>query len=191
MLVLASRSPRRREILQQAGIPFVIRPADVDETPRPHESPRDYVARVAAEKACAVVAGPGDIVLGADTTVVVNGEMLAKPRDAADAARMLEMLSGRRHDVLTGICLKPAARVIADCAETGVWFAALSRQEIAEYVASGEPMDKAGAYAIQGLAGKFIQRIEGCYFNVMGLPIALVYRHLRTLEAGPRAGAPR
>ncbi|MGA2591056.1 MAG: Maf family protein [Bryobacteraceae bacterium] len=191
MLVLASRSPRRREILQQAGIPFVVRPADVDETPRPQESPRDYVARVAAEKACAVAAGPGDIVLGADTTVVVDGEMLGKPRNSADAARMLEMLSGRRHDVLTGICLKSAARVIADYAETGVWFASLSRQEIADYAASGEPMDKAGAYAIQGLAGKFIQRIEGCYFNVMGLPIALLYQHLRILETAPRVGAPR
>ena len=189
--MLASRSPRRREILQQAGIPFVVRPADVDETPRPHESPRDYVARVAAEKACAISAGPGDIVLGADTTVVVNGEMLGKPQDSADAARMLEMLSGQRHNVITGVCLKSSARALVDCAETGVWFASLSRQEIADYVASGEPMDKAGAYAIQGLAGKFIQRIEGCYFNVMGLPIALVYRQLRTLEAVPRAGARR
>ena len=182
MLVLASRSPRRREILQQAGIPFLVRPSDVDETPRDREFPRDYVARIAAEKVSAVPAAPGEIVLGADTTVVAAGEMLAKPRDAADAARMLEMLSGRRHDVLTGICLKLAGRVITDCAETGVWFASLSRQEIAEYVASGEPMDKAGAYAIQGLAAKFVQRIEGCYYNVMGLPVAMVYRHLQALE---------
>lgn len=186
MLVLASRSPRRSEILRQAGIPFVVRPADVDETPHRHESTRDYVARVAAEKAGAVAAGPGDIVLGADTTVVVEGEMLGKPRDAADAARMLEKLSGRRHHVITGVCLKLAARLIEDCAETAVWFASLSPGEIADYVASGEPGDKAGAYAIQGLAGKFIQRIEGCYFNVMGLPIALVYRHLQSIGNGSR-----
>lgn len=182
MLVLASRSPRRREILQQAGIPFTVRPADVDETPRPHEAPRDYVTRIAAEKASAVAAGPDDIVLGADTTVAVSGEILGKPRDSADAARMLELLSGRRHEVLTGICLKAAARVVQDCAETAVWFASLSRQEIADYAAGGEPLDKAGGYAIQGLASKFVQRIEGCYFNVMGLPIALVYRHLRNFE---------
>lgn len=179
MLVLASRSPRRREILQQAGIPFVVRPADVDETPRPGEAPRDYVVRIAREKAAAIVPAPGEIVLGADTTVVIRGEMLAKPCDEADAARMLGLLSGERHEVLTGICLRSAERAVEDCAATRVWFAPLSPREIAGYAASGEPVDKAGAYAIQGLASKFIQRIEGCYFNVVGLPVALVYRHLR------------
>ncbi len=181
MLVLASRSPRRREILQQAGIPFVIRPADVDETPRTGEPPRDYVTRIAREKAGAVAAGEGEIVLAADTTVVVDGQILAKPEDPADAVRMLTLLSGRRHQVLTAICLRSATRGIEDCAETEVWFAPLSGEEIAAYAASGEPMDKAGAYAIQGLASKFVARIEGCYFNVMGLPVAMVYRYLREL----------
>jgi septum formation protein len=184
MLVLASRSPRRREILRQAGIPFVVRPVDVDETLLPGEAARDYVTRIALEKARADAAGltvDGEIVLSADTTVVIQGEILAKPLDASDARRMLHMLSGQRHEVLTGICLRSASRIIEDCAETSVWFAPLSSQEIEDYAASGEPMDKAGAYAIQGLASKFIQRIEGCYFNVMGLPVALVYRHLREL----------
>lgn len=182
MLVLASRSPRRSEILQQAGIAFVVRPADIDESARPGETPREYVARIAMEKASAVPAGPGEIVLGADTTVVVGDEMLAKPEDKADAARMLKLLSGRRHTVLTGICLNSAGRVVQDCAETSVWFAPLSKREIEDYVASGEPMDKAGAYAIQGLASKFVQRIDGCYFNVVGLPIAMLYAHLRQLS---------
>jgi septum formation protein len=178
MLVLASRSPRRREILQQAGIPFVVRPMDVDETPFAGEAPRAYVTRIAREKANAA---DGEIVLSADTTVAIDGEILAKPVDDADARRMLRLLSGRRHEVLTGICLRSATRVIEDCAETSVWFAPLSHEEIDDYAASGEPMDKAGGYAIQGLASKFIQRIEGCYFNVMGLPVSMVYRHLREM----------
>jgi len=181
MLVLASRSPRRSEILQQAGIPFEVRPADIDETRRHGEPPRDYVRRVAGEKAMAIPPGRDEIVLGADTTVVVGAHMLGKPRDPADAVHMLEMLSGRRHDVLTGICLRTLSRRIEDCAATSVWFATLSRPEIDDYVASGEPMDKAGAYAIQGLASRFVERIEGCYFNVMGLPVSLVYRRLREL----------
>jgi len=111
--------------------------------------------------------------------VVIDGEMLGKPADAADARRMLGRLSGRQHEVVTGICLKRGAEVVRDCAATKVWFAAMSAREIAEYVASGEPMDKAGAYAIQGLASKFIERIDGCYFNVVGLPVALVFRNLR------------
>jgi septum formation protein len=187
MLVLASRSPRRREILQQAGIPFIVRPIEIDETPLPGETARNYVTRIAREKAGAATAGlmvAGDIVLTADTTVVMQDEILGKPSDAADARRMLRTLSGRRHEVLTGICLRSAGHVIEDCAETSVWFVPLSSAEIQEYVASGEPMDKAGGYAIQGLASKFIQRIEGCYFNVMGLPIAMVYRHLRERASG-------
>jgi septum formation protein len=183
MLVLASRSPRRAEILRNAGIPFVVRPADVDEAPHDGELPRDYVMRIAAEKARAA-AGASEIVLGADTTVVVDGEILGKPRDAADAARMLALLSGRRHEVLTGICLQSAARTARECAETSVWFMPLSRVDIEDYVASGEPMDKAGAYGIQGLASKFVERLDGCYFNVMGLPVALVYQML--LDYGMR-----
>ena len=141
--------------------------------------PDDYVRRLAEWKARAVEAAPGETILAADTTVVVEGEMLAKPADAADAVRMLRLLAGRRHEVLTGICLKRGADLVVDRAVTEVWFTAMSEPEIAEYVASGEPMDKAGAYAIQGLASKYIEKIEGCYFNVVGLPVALVYRHLR------------
>ena len=185
MLVLASRSPRRREILEQAGIPFLVRPGEVDETPHPGEAPRDYVVRIAREKAAAVSRAPGEIILGADTTVVIRGEILGKPRDAADAVRMITLLSGQRHEVLTGICLSSADREVEDCAATSVWFAPLSPQEIEAYAATGEPLDKAGAYAIQGRASKFIERIEGCYFNVMGLPVALVYRQLKNVSFFP------
>ena len=178
MLVLASQSPRRREILRQAGIPFTIRAAGVDESPLADEPPEAYVQRLAEWKARAVSAGAAETVLGADTTVVAGSEMLAKPEDPADARRMLAMLSGRCHEVMTGICLRRGARAIRDHAVTAVWFAPMSPGEIAEYVASGEPMDKAGAYAIQGLASKFIERIDGCYFNVVGLPVALLYRYL-------------
>ena len=154
---------------------------EVDETPLPGEAAREYVMRIAREKAAAATASPGEIVLAADTTVLINGEILGKPLDAADGRRMLQLLSGQRHAVLTGICLRSTSRAVEDCAETSVWLAPLSSQELEDYAASGEPMDKAGAYAIQGLASKFIQRIEGCYFNVMGLPVALVYRHLREM----------
>jgi len=181
VLVLASRSPRRAEILRQAGIPFTFRTADIDETPRDGEKPEDYVRRLAEEKALAVDAAPDETVLAADTTVVIDGEILGKPADAADARRMLALLSGRRHEVLTGVALRRGATLIADWAATEVWFAPMSEREIDDYVATDEPMDKAGAYAIQGLASKFIEKIEGCYFNVVGLPVALVYRHLRTL----------
>ena len=179
MLVLASQSPRRSEILRQAGLEFTIRIADVDETVIDGETPEEYVQRLAVDKASAVSAAAGEVVLGADTTVVIDGEILAKPVDAADARRMLALLSGRRHDVLTGICLRRGAQIVRDFARTGVVFAPLSEKEIEDYVASGEPMDKAGAYAIQVLACKFVERIEGDYFNVMGLPIQLVFRHLR------------
>src|ERR1039457_7049493 len=184
MLILASQAPRRSEILRQAGIPFTVRAADVDESVLGGESPADYVQRLAEAKAYAIEAADGETVLGADTTVVIDGEILAKPPDAADARRMLARLSGRRHEVLTGICLRRGGHTIVECATTGVVFAALSDAEIDEYVASGEPMDKAGAYAIQGLASKFVERVEGEYFNVMGLPVALVYRLLTGLPQG-------
>ena len=178
--MLASQSPRRAEILRLAGIPFTVRAAAVDETPLADENPEAYVGRLAEEKALSVEADPTAIVLGADTTVVIDGEILAKPLDEADARRMLARLSGRCHKVLTGICLRRGSRLIRDCAVTSVWFCALTTAEIQTYTASGEPMDKAGAYAIQGLASKFIEKIEGCYFNVVGLPISLVYKHLKT-----------
>jgi len=177
MLVLASQSPRRAEILRQAGIPFVVRAASVDETLLAAEPPEDYVRRLAEAKARAVPAGPSEIVLAADTTVVVDHHILAKPDDAVDARRMLTLLSGRRHAVMTGICLRRGDEQICDHAVTAVWFAPMSVHEIDDYVATGEPMDKAGAYAVQGAASKFIPRVEGCYYNVMGLPVALVYRH--------------
>jgi septum formation protein len=180
VLVLASQSPRRAEILRQAGIAFTVRVADIDETPRVKERPEDYVCRVAEEKALAVDRHPDETVLGADTTVVIDGEMLAKPIDGADARRMLGLLSGRRHEVLTGISIVRGTELIRDWAATEVWFTTMTDEEIDSYVSSGEPMDKAGAYAIQGQACKWIEKIEGCYFNVVGLPIALVYRRLKT-----------
>jgi septum formation protein len=124
---------------------------------------------------------PGEVVLGADTTVVIDDHVLEKPRDTSDALRMIGLLSGREHEVITGICLRSESKKLVDVAITRVRFAKLTREEIETYAASGEPMDKAGAYAIQGLASKFIDRIEGDYFNVVGLPVALVYRHLRAL----------
>ena len=181
MLVLASRSPRRSEILKQAGIPFVVRAVEVDEAPLEGEDPERYVKRLAETKALAVPAAHHECVLGADTTVVIGGRMLGKPAGDAEARFMLRELSGRRHEVLTGICLKQGTAISRDWAVTQVWFAEMSQAEIDEYVASGEPNDKAGGYAIQGLASKFIDRIDGCYFNVVGLPVALVYRHYRGL----------
>lgn len=181
MLVLASKSPRRQQILRDAGIPFVVRSGDVPEKRQPHELPSEYVKRLATQKACAVPIHAGEVVLGADTVVVVDGLVLEKPRDHADALRMLGLLSGREHEVITGICLRSETGTIVDTAVTRVRFVPLTREEMEAYVTSGEPMDKAGAYAIQGLAAKFVDRIEGCYFNVMGLPVSLVYRHWKEM----------
>ena len=148
----------------------------------PVKSPADYVRRLAEAKAFAVPLLPGEIILGADTTVVVDHQVLEKPRDTADAMRMLRLLDGREHEVITGICLRTESRKIVDAAVTRVRFVPLSSEELEAYAASGEPMDKAGAYAIQGLASKFIDRIEGDYFNVVGLPVALVYRHWKEVS---------
>jgi septum formation protein len=187
MLVLASASPRRSELLKQAGFKFEVHPADIAEDPRPNEDPIAYVTRLAREKAQAVFAritadsaGGSDgklgglAVLGADTTVTLDNEILGKPEDSGDAARMLRRLSGRSHRVVTGVALVTATAVEVAAEVTAVQFLTLSDEEIDAYVATGEPMDKAGAYAIQGRAAKWIPRIEGCYFNVMGLPLALV-----------------
>ena len=190
MLVLASQSPRRRELIAAAGIEFIVRPVNVPEQHRAGESPEDYVRRLAEAKASAVPCSDGEIVLGADTVVVVAGQILEKPVDAADAVRMLCLLSGREHEVITGICLAGSGRKIVDTASTRVRFIELTAREIDDYVASGEPMDKAGAYAIQGLASKFIDRIEGEYSNVVGLPVALVYRHLTERRPWPSASSP-
>jgi septum formation protein len=185
-LILASTSPRRRELLTLAGFQFTIRARPVEEVRAAGEDPREYVMRLAREKAEASYEGGGEIVLGADTTVVLDDRVLEKPHHAASAKAMLRALSCREHEVLTGICLKHEGGMIVDCESTRVSFVALDEQEIEEYVASGEPMDKAGAYAIQGLASKFIDRIDGCYFNVMGLPLALLYKHLKTLSTKPQ-----
>ena len=180
-LILASQSPRRREILAVAGIPFRVRVRPVEEIRAHDESPESYVRRLAREKAEAAWEGKDEIVLGADTTVVIDERVLEKPADAEDARAMLRLLSGRTHTVMTGICLRHPGGEIVDHESTRVRFVALEDFEIAEYVASGEPMDKAGAYAIQGLASKFVERIDGCYFNVIGLPISMVYRHWKRL----------
>lgn len=187
MLVLASASPRRQELLRNAAIPFVVQAANVDETPLSGESARDCAERLAREKALAVWRrSPQEIVLGADTVVVAEKEILGKPLDAEDAVRMLRLLSGRQHDVITGVCLVRAAEhretepeINVASETTVVTMCEISEAEIRDYVRSGEPMDKAGAYAIQGIASRWIPRIEGDYSNVVGLPIALVYRILQ------------
>lgn len=187
-LILASASPRRRELLAQAGYVFEVRPAHVNEDPRPGEDPIAYVVRLAREKAEAVfreLDDPDAIVLGADTTVTLDGPILGKPVDAADAARMLRMLSGRTHRVITGVALATAGGTEVAAEVTAVRFLTLSDNEIAEYVATGEPLDKAGAYAIQGRAAKWIPRVEGCYFNVVGLPLALVSALLEAVRLAP------
>ena len=182
MIVLASASPRRQELLRNAGIPFTVQPADINETPLAGESPRACAERLAREKALAVwQSRPQDYVLGADTIVVVDGAILGKPRDRDDALRMLRLLSGRTHVVITGVCLVgPVSSNIQIAAEiTFVTMCEVTDDEIRDYVATGEPMDKAGAYAIQGIASRWIPRIEGDYSNVVGLPVALVYAMLR------------
>lgn len=227
-LVLASASPRRRELLAQAGFTFEVIPADVSELRKPGEDPIRFVTRLAREKAEAVLAArpatPDTIVLGADTIVVVNEEILGKPQDAADAARMLRLLSGQTHQVITGLCLTrrrerhsifgnsmdsedslgvafplrkatrtavgrsaPIPKMLQCAAEvTFVRFLTLSDQEIEDYVATGEPLDKAGAYAIQGRAGRWVPRIHGCYFNVVGLPLALVSSMIEAMQGSAK-----
>jgi len=180
MLVLASASPRRQELLRNAGIAFEVQPADIVEAPQFGEAAKDCAERLAREKAEAVAhQRPNDCVLGADTVVVVNGQLLGKPTDAVDAARMLHMLSGRQHQVITGVCLVVKGKSSGASETTLVTVTNITDKEIAEYIATGEPMDKAGAYAIQGIASRWIPRIEGDYSNVVGLPVALIFRMLQ------------
>jgi septum formation protein len=184
-LILASASARRAEILRNAGITFTVLSSAVDETPIPGESPQAMVKRLALAKAELVAAralGPA-IVIAADTTVVLEGEVLGKPRTSDDARHMLEKLSGRTHLVITGVAVirLPDVERREFVETTHVHFAAVSPEEISNYLASGEPFDKAGSYAVQGLAGRFIPRIEGCYFNVVGLPLARLCRELGEL----------
>jgi septum formation protein len=188
MLVLASASPRRRELLAQAGFSFEVQPADINEEIQPGEDPIAYVTRLAREKAEAVYSQRSEsdaalVVLGADTTVCVDKQILGKPESPEDAARMLRLLSGRTHRVITGVALVAASQTQVAAEVTAVQFLSLSEAEIASYIATGEPDDKAGAYAIQGRAARWIPRIEGCYFNVVGLPIALVSTLLNSLPA--------
>jgi len=189
-LVLASASPRRSELLAAAGVEFDVSPVDVDEARRPAEPPRTFVERLAREKAAAGVrVHPDRAVLAADTAVVVDGEVLGKPTDEEDAARMLRRLSGRAHEVLTGVAVAWQGRVASEVASTRVWMAPLSAETIGWYVASGEPADKAGGYAIQGLASRFVTRLEGSYSNVVGLPVAVVLHLLEAVtREGPDAG---
>jgi septum formation protein len=190
-LILASASPRRAELLRAAGFVFETVVADVDEQARAGESPSSYVRRLAAEKSAAVqLRVPRDvIILGADTTVVVDGDILGKPRDDEESAAMLRRLSGRHHEVLTGISIRQGAFELGRVETTAVWFAALTKEDIARYVASGEGRDKAGAYAIQGLASRFVPRIEGSYSNVVGLPVAAVAELVRSVLAShPETG---
>ena len=190
MLVLASASPRRRELLAQAGFQFDAAAAHINEDPRPDENPIAYVTRLAREKADAIARLPeyaahqDAVVLGADTTVVApSGEMLAKPLDDADAARMLRLLSGATHKVITGVALVAGDHTEVAAEVTYVTMRTLSEEEIAAYIRTGETHDKAGSYAIQGYAARWIPRIHGCYFNVVGLPLALVTAMLEGIEA--------
>jgi septum formation protein len=181
-LVLASSSPRRAELLRAAGFIFEITTAPLDERAHAGESAEDYVKRLAQAKAAATASQVSDaVVLGADTTVVIGGQMLGKPADHADAKRMLQLLSGQTHEVLTGLCVRADRRTLVDVASTRVRMAPLDEAEIDWYVRTGEPMDKAGGYAVQGLASRFIQGIDGSYSNVVGLPIANVYNLLKRL----------
>lgn len=179
-IVLASASPRRSELLRAAGINFTVRVANVDESLQPNEAPDVYVARLARTKACAV-AQPDEIVLGADTTVVIGREIAGKPENVDDAKRMLQLLNGQWHEVMTGVSLVCNDETFTEVAVTRVKFSLMSEAEMDWYAASGEPDDKAGAYAIQGLASRFIERIEGSYSNVVGLPLEMVYRMLRKM----------
>ena len=188
-LILASSSPRRRELLAQAGYVFEVEAADIDESVREGEAAGDYVKRLAEEKAKAVYQKLASstlaplVVIGADTTVVCDGEILAKPADAEDAKRMLRMLSGRTHEVLTGVAVVTRVGVVSDVETTLVTFISIPQDELDYYCATAEPMDKAGAYGIQGFAARWIPRVDGCYFNVMGLPIARVVRMIEGVAA--------
>lgn len=180
-LILASASPRRKELLSQMGVPFEVIVAETEEIAI--GSPRELVMKNAREKALAVQnMHPERMILGSDTVVCVDGQVLGKPRDEEDAFRMLKSLAGRKHAVYTGVCLLSPGKEDVQCDETQVFFSALSDEEIRRYIATKEPMDKAGAYAIQGQAGMFVEKIHGSFSNVIGLPMALVRRMLKTAE---------
>jgi septum formation protein len=191
-LVLASASPRRRELLAGLGVAFTVRPVDLDESPRPGELPHAYVLRLAREKAAARVEA-GELVLAADTIVVVDGQLLGKPRDEADARRMLGTIAGREHTVLTGVALHEKGKGegedgrAATVESSRVRMAAMSAAEIAWYAATGEPLDKAGSYAVQGLGALFVEEVFGNYTNVVGLPLPATFRLFAALGYDLRA----
>jgi septum formation protein len=187
-VVLASQSPRRRQLLTLIGVPHEVRPADIDERYLPGEEPRAHAERLAREKAVAVHERDA-VVIGSDTIVVVDGDVLGKPNDADDAARMLRRLSGRSHVVMTAVAVAWHGRVESEVEEAGVTFHPLSDAEIASYVRTGEPMDKAGAYGIQGYGATIVQRVDGDYFAVMGLPLQRLVRVLRRLGLRYEFGA--
>jgi septum formation protein len=199
MLILASASPRRRELLSQAGLTFTVTAANINEDLLPNEAAAAYVQRLAEEKAQAVwnaklsadMTEERLVVLGADTCVVCDGHILGKPTDAADARRMLELLRGRTHAVMTGLAVITSEKVVRDVEITQVMFNQIDDVEIARYISSGEPLDKAGSYAIQGYAARWIPRIEGCYFNVVGLPIARTIAMLAVAQAVAVADEPQ
>jgi septum formation protein len=187
-LILASSSPRRAEVLRKAGFLFEVRPANVDETLLPQESPEDYVRRVAKSKAQVIAeqaraTGERAIVIAADTTVVTEGQILGKPEDAEDARRMLRLFSGKTHEVLTALAVIniPTGKEALHVEKTRVEFLKMPEAEIERYIQTGEPFDKAGAYGIQGIAGRYATRIEGCYFNVLGLPLSCLWTTLQAV----------
>ena len=186
-VVLASQSPRRRDLLRLIGIPHEVRPADIDETYLPGELPRAHAERLAREKAQRMAA-PDVVVIGSDTIVVVDGDVLGKPIDEADAARMLRRLSGRSHVVMTAVSVAWQGRIASDVEEVDVTFHELSDEEIAAYIRTGEPMDKAGAYGIQGFGATIVARVDGDYFAVMGLALQRLVRLFATLGLRYRFG---
>jgi septum formation protein len=189
-VVLASSSPRRRQLLDLIGIAHEVRPANIDETMRPREAPRRHAERLAREKASAIAKRDPDLItIGADTIVVVNRKVLGKPRDAEDAARMLTMLSGREHMVITAVAVSRGRKLRSAVEEVRVRFRRLRDDEIEAYIATGEPMDKAGAYGIQGYGATIVERIEGDYFAVMGLPIVRLIGLLRDVGVRYRFGS--
>jgi septum formation protein len=187
-MVLASSSPRRKQLLELLGLRFEVVPANIDETWRNGEPPAAHAERLAREKATAA-ARDGAAVIGADTIVVIGGEILGKPRDAGEARAMLRRLAGREHDVFTGVAVAYGRRVASGVERTAVWFRPLDDATIAEYVATGEPMDKAGAYGIQGFGAVLVERIEGDYFTVMGMGLGLRVDLLGRLGLGYRFGS--
>lgn len=179
---MASQSPRRKDLLEEAGFEFTVQPSHIDETIQEGEAPEAHVRRLAFEKAAAAKVEPDDVVLAADTVVLIDNLVLGKPQNEADARRMISRLSGREHVVLTAVCIRRNDRILEETAATSVWFSAIHPAEIDQYIETGEPMDKAGAYAIQGIASRFVERIEGSYSNVVGLPIAVVHRLLQKVN---------